>query len=101
MKYGDVFTTLAYLLSKADNDPLFLEKFTLKYGKLDNLVWADRTRVADYKYFGDVLPFDITYKKMSTISSYSYFQGPTTMAKQLSLDAPCFRMKGSKLSSGH
>ncbi|KAL4328606.1 hypothetical protein AHAS_Ahas13G0216900 [Arachis hypogaea] len=59
----DAFAALAYLLSKADIDPLFLEKLTLKDGKLDNFVWADGASVVDYEYFGDVLAFDTTYKK--------------------------------------
>ncbi|KAL4316114.1 hypothetical protein AHAS_Ahas15G0252700 [Arachis hypogaea] len=63
VKDGDVFAVLAYLLSKADSDPLFLEKFTLKDGRLDNLVWADGASVVDYEYFSDVLAFDTTYKK--------------------------------------
>ncbi|RYR48394.1 hypothetical protein Ahy_A07g034415 [Arachis hypogaea] len=45
IKDGDAFAALAYLLSKVDSDPLFLKKFTLKDGKLDNLVWADGTSV--------------------------------------------------------
>ncbi|XP_015932831.1 protein FAR1-RELATED SEQUENCE 5-like [Arachis duranensis] len=48
---------------KADSDPLFLGKFTLKDGRLDNLVWADGESVVDYECFGDVLAFDTTYKK--------------------------------------
>ncbi|XP_057746702.1 protein FAR1-RELATED SEQUENCE 5-like [Arachis stenosperma] len=63
MKDGDAFVALAYLLSKADSDPLFLGKFTLKEGRLDNLVWADGESVIDYECFGDVLVFDTTYKK--------------------------------------
>ncbi|XP_016206230.1 protein FAR1-RELATED SEQUENCE 5-like [Arachis ipaensis] len=63
VKDDDAFAALAYLLSKADNDPLFLGKFTLKDGKLDNLVWVDRAIVVDCECFGDVLAFDTTYKK--------------------------------------
>ncbi|XP_057719200.1 protein FAR1-RELATED SEQUENCE 5-like [Arachis stenosperma] len=63
VKDDDAFTALAYLLCKEDSDPLFLGKFTLKDGKLDNLVWTDRAIVVDYEYFGDVLAFDTTYKK--------------------------------------
>ncbi|RYR30606.1 protein FAR1-RELATED SEQUENCE 5-like [Arachis ipaensis] len=63
VKDGDAFAVLAYLFSKADSDPLFLGKFTLKDGRLDNLVWADGESVIDYECFGDVLAFDTTYKK--------------------------------------
>ncbi|XP_020982514.1 protein FAR1-RELATED SEQUENCE 5-like [Arachis duranensis] len=63
VKNGDAFAALAYLFSKADSDPLFLGKFTLKDGRLDNLVWADGESVVDYECFGDVLAFDTTYKK--------------------------------------
>ncbi|KAL4316812.1 hypothetical protein AHAS_Ahas15G0322500 [Arachis hypogaea] len=63
VKNSDAFAALAYLLSKADSDPLFLGKFTLKDGRLDNLVWADGASVVDYECFGDVLAFDTTYKK--------------------------------------
>ncbi|XP_057717760.1 protein FAR1-RELATED SEQUENCE 7-like [Arachis stenosperma] len=63
VKDGDAFAALAYLLSKADSDPLFLGKFTLKDGRLDSLVWADGESIVDYEYFGDVLAFDTTYKK--------------------------------------
>ncbi|XP_020985710.1 protein FAR1-RELATED SEQUENCE 5-like [Arachis duranensis] len=63
VKDGDAFAALAYLLSKADSDSLFLEKFTLKDGRLDNLVWADGASVVDYECFSDVLAFDTTYKK--------------------------------------
>ncbi|XP_016164976.1 protein FAR1-RELATED SEQUENCE 5-like [Arachis ipaensis] len=63
VKDGDAFAALAYLFSKADSDPLFLGKFTLKDGRLDNLVWADGESVVDYECFGDVLAFDTTYKK--------------------------------------
>ncbi|KAL4294178.1 hypothetical protein AHAS_Ahas18G0202100 [Arachis hypogaea] len=44
-------------------DPLLQGKFTLKDGKLDNFVWADRSSITDYQYFGDVLVFDTTYQK--------------------------------------
>ncbi|XP_025703648.1 protein FAR1-RELATED SEQUENCE 5-like [Arachis hypogaea] len=63
VKDGDAFATLAYLLSKADSDLLFLGKFTLKDGRLDSLVWVDGANVVDYECFGDVLAFDTTYKK--------------------------------------
>ncbi|XP_016178440.1 protein FAR1-RELATED SEQUENCE 5-like [Arachis ipaensis] len=63
VKDGDAFAALAYLFSKADSDPLFLGKFTLKDGRLDNLVWADGESIVDYECFGDVLAFDTTYKK--------------------------------------
>ncbi|XP_057720228.1 protein FAR1-RELATED SEQUENCE 5-like [Arachis stenosperma] len=63
VKNGDAFAALAYLFSKADSDPLFLGKFTLKDGRLENLVWADGESVVDYECFGDVLAFDTTYKK--------------------------------------
>ncbi|RYR68817.1 hypothetical protein Ahy_A03g015287 [Arachis hypogaea] len=63
VKDGDAFAALAYLFSKADSDPLFLGKFTLKDGRLDNLVWADGESVVDYECFGNVLAFDTTYKK--------------------------------------
>ncbi|RYR67487.1 hypothetical protein Ahy_A03g013874 [Arachis hypogaea] len=63
VKDGDALVALAYLLSKADSNPLFLGKFTLKDSKLDNLVWADGASVVDYECFGDVLAFYTTYKK--------------------------------------
>ncbi|KAL4390399.1 hypothetical protein AHAS_Ahas03G0141200 [Arachis hypogaea] len=63
VKVSDVFAALAYLLSKADSDPLFLGKFTLNDGRLDNLVWADGASIVDYECFGDVLAFETTYKK--------------------------------------
>ncbi|XP_052117572.1 protein FAR1-RELATED SEQUENCE 5-like [Arachis duranensis] len=63
VKDGYAFAVLAYLFSKAYSDPLFLGKFTLKDGRLDNLVWADRESVVDYECFGNVLAFDTTYKK--------------------------------------
>ncbi|KAL4329546.1 hypothetical protein AHAS_Ahas13G0310900 [Arachis hypogaea] len=63
VKDSDAFVALAYLFSKVDSDPLFLGKFTLKDGRLDNLVWADGESVVDYECFGDVLAFDATYKK--------------------------------------
>ncbi|XP_020979569.1 protein FAR1-RELATED SEQUENCE 5-like [Arachis ipaensis] len=63
VKDGDAFAALAYLFSKADNDPLFLGKFTLKDCRLDNLVWTNGKSVVDYECFGDVLAFDTTYKK--------------------------------------
>ncbi|XP_072071971.1 protein FAR1-RELATED SEQUENCE 5-like [Arachis hypogaea] len=63
VKDGDAFAALADLLSKLDSDLLFLEKFTLKDGKLDNLVWVDEASVVDYECFGNVLAFDTTYKK--------------------------------------
>ncbi|KAL4293616.1 hypothetical protein AHAS_Ahas18G0145900 [Arachis hypogaea] len=40
IKDGDAHAALSYLISKADKDPLLQGKFTLKDGKLDNLVWA-------------------------------------------------------------
>ncbi|KAL4299946.1 hypothetical protein AHAS_Ahas17G0151700 [Arachis hypogaea] len=50
--------------TQADNlQALPHRKFTLKDGKLDNLVWADGASVVDYECFGDVLAFDTTYKK--------------------------------------
>ncbi|XP_020963751.1 protein FAR1-RELATED SEQUENCE 5-like [Arachis ipaensis] len=75
VKDGDAFATLAYLLSKADSDPLFLGKFTLKDGRLDNLVWADGASVVDYECFGDVLAFDTTYKKNVYNKSLVIFSG--------------------------
>ncbi|KAL4337560.1 hypothetical protein AHAS_Ahas12G0122400 [Arachis hypogaea] len=52
VKDGDAFAALAYQFSKADSDPLFLGKFTLKDGRLDNLVWADGESIVDYECFG-------------------------------------------------
>ncbi|XP_057730071.1 protein FAR1-RELATED SEQUENCE 7-like [Arachis stenosperma] len=72
VKDGDAFAALAYLLSKIDSDPLFLGKFTLKDGRLDNLMWADGASIVDYKYFGDVLAFDTTYKKKYLQQALSY-----------------------------
>ncbi|KAL4356062.1 hypothetical protein AHAS_Ahas09G0049100 [Arachis hypogaea] len=63
IKDGDAHAALSYLISKADEDPLLQGKFTLKDGKLDNLVWADGSSITDYQYFGDVLAFDTTYQK--------------------------------------
>ncbi|KAL4397566.1 hypothetical protein AHAS_Ahas01G0204700 [Arachis hypogaea] len=63
VKDGNAFAVLAYLFSKADSDPLFLGKFTLKDGRLDNLVWTNGESVVDYECFGDVLAFDTIYKK--------------------------------------
>ncbi|KAL4316188.1 hypothetical protein AHAS_Ahas15G0260100 [Arachis hypogaea] len=54
---------LSYLISKADEDPLLQGKFTLKDGKLDNLVWVDGSSITDYQCFGDVLAFDTIYQK--------------------------------------
>ncbi|XP_015945863.1 protein FAR1-RELATED SEQUENCE 5-like [Arachis duranensis] len=63
IKDGDAHAALSYLISKADEDPLLQGKFTLKDGKLDNLVWADGSSITDYQCFGDVLAFDTTYQK--------------------------------------
>ncbi|XP_020987660.1 protein FAR1-RELATED SEQUENCE 5-like [Arachis duranensis] len=63
IKDGDAHAALSYLISKANEDPLLQGKFTLKDGKLDNLVWADGSSITDYQCFGDVLAFDTTYQK--------------------------------------
>ncbi|XP_057730029.1 protein FAR1-RELATED SEQUENCE 5-like [Arachis stenosperma] len=75
VKDGDAFAALAYLLSKADSDSLFLGNFTLKDGRLDNLVWTDRASVVDYECFSDVLAFDTTYKKNVYNKSLVIFSG--------------------------
>ncbi|XP_025666451.1 protein FAR1-RELATED SEQUENCE 5-like [Arachis hypogaea] len=84
VKDGDAFAALAYLLSKANSDPLFLGKFTLKDGRLDILVWADGASVVDYECFGNVLAFDTTYKKnvynkLLVIFSGTNHHGQTTI----------------------
>ncbi|RYR72760.1 hypothetical protein Ahy_A02g006975 isoform B [Arachis hypogaea] len=63
IKDGYAHAALSYLISKADEDPLLQGKFTLKDGKLDNLVWADGSSITDYQCFSDVLAFDTTYPK--------------------------------------
>ncbi|XP_052116606.1 protein FAR1-RELATED SEQUENCE 5-like [Arachis duranensis] len=63
IKDGDAHAALSYLISKADEDSLLQGKFTLKDGKLDNLVSADGSSITDYQCFGDVLTFDATYQK--------------------------------------
>ncbi|KAL4349608.1 hypothetical protein AHAS_Ahas10G0059000 [Arachis hypogaea] len=63
VKDGDAYAALSYLISKAGEDPLLQEKFTLKDNKLKNLVWADGASIIDYQCFSDVLAFDTTYQK--------------------------------------
>uniref|UniRef100_A0A151UDJ3 Protein FAR1-RELATED SEQUENCE 5 n=1 Tax=Cajanus cajan TaxID=3821 RepID=A0A151UDJ3_CAJCA len=66
---GDVVAALSYLRGKADNDPMLYAKFaTNSDGGLKQLFWADGCNKSDFLCFGDVLAFDMTYRK----NNYNY-----------------------------
>ncbi|XP_072066661.1 protein FAR1-RELATED SEQUENCE 5-like [Arachis hypogaea] len=61
---GDANSAIVYLEGKASVDPMAMVRYNLtKEGMLANLFWADGMSRVDYQHFGDVLAFDLTYKK--------------------------------------
>ncbi|KAJ1404687.1 Zinc finger, CCHC-type [Sesbania bispinosa] len=61
---GDAFAALCYLQGKYNGDPLMHCMFrTTDDGRLQDLFWCDGASRVDYQCFGDVIAFDMTYKK--------------------------------------
>nr|XP_025606731.1 protein FAR1-RELATED SEQUENCE 5 isoform X1 [Arachis hypogaea] len=61
---GDANAAVVYLEGKAGLDPMSVARYSVtKDARLANLIWADGASRVDYQHFGDVLPFDSTYKK--------------------------------------
>ncbi|XP_065877465.1 protein FAR1-RELATED SEQUENCE 5-like [Euphorbia lathyris] len=61
---GDAFITLGFLAAKQEMDPGFFYKYTSKEnGQLCNLFWSDSISRLDYSVFGDVVAFDVCYKR--------------------------------------
>ncbi|XP_071933623.1 protein FAR1-RELATED SEQUENCE 5-like [Coffea arabica] len=60
---GDAEGAVAYLFVKKDADPEVYFNFIVTYdGRLGRLFWLDSHSREDYKYYGDVIVFDSTYK---------------------------------------
>ena len=56
-------TTLTFLQSKLDIDPDFFYAYMVdEESRLTHLFWANSPSRFDYKFFGDSLAFDSTYK---------------------------------------
>ncbi|RYR43788.1 hypothetical protein Ahy_A08g040189 [Arachis hypogaea] len=61
---GDARAALRYLKNQKAEDPcLYYEHIVDAKGVLQALFWCDGRSQLDYEIFGDVLAFDVTYKK--------------------------------------
>ncbi|CAN1148833.1 Protein FAR1-RELATED SEQUENCE 5, partial [Linum perenne] len=73
---GDAVTTLAYLKSKTNGDMDFFMEYTVEEDRmLENVFWVDSSSIADFIAFGEVLMFDITYKKNKYNLPFVIFSG--------------------------
>ena len=59
----DADAIIAYMTAKSQMDPDFFFKYEVAEDEtMGNLFWSDSMSRADYRYFGDVLSFDSTYR---------------------------------------
>ncbi|KAI0507191.1 hypothetical protein KFK09_013312 [Dendrobium nobile] len=73
---GDVGATLEYLQKMQDENPSFFYAVQVdEMGSLINFFWADAKSVMDFKYFGDVVCFDSTYKYFGYGRPFAQFIG--------------------------
>ncbi|XP_015931869.1 protein FAR1-RELATED SEQUENCE 5-like [Arachis duranensis] len=64
VKIGDANAAINYLIGKSNNDPLFFGKYTFTNDeRLEHIFCADGQSIIDYHCFGDIVAFDLTYKK--------------------------------------
>jgi len=62
-KDGDADALLAYLWGNKEVDPTYFFIYIKdEVGRLENFFWCDKQLCIDYKTFGHILAFDITYK---------------------------------------
>ena len=86
MKDGDAECALVYLAGKADNDSLFYYRYNVDdENKLSRLFWTDSISRHEYRYFGDVLAFDATYKTNVYKTLLVLLIGVNIITKQLYL----------------
>ncbi|KAL4357096.1 hypothetical protein AHAS_Ahas09G0152500 [Arachis hypogaea] len=73
---GDAYAVLKYLEDQATNDlSLYFNHHMDADGTLRNLFWCDGLSMADYSLFGNVLPFDATYKRNKYMCPLVIFSG--------------------------
>ncbi|KAL4275925.1 hypothetical protein AHAS_Ahas20G0155900 [Arachis hypogaea] len=75
--YGlDAESCLRYLRECKANDPApYYKEVVDGEGVLQHLFWCDGTSQIDYQVFGDVVAFDVTYKKNVYLSPLVAFSG--------------------------
>ena len=63
---SDADSIISYMTAKSEMDPGFFFRYTiLDDGSMGNLFWSDAMSRCDYRYFGDVISFDSTYRTNS------------------------------------
>ncbi|XP_020982341.1 protein FAR1-RELATED SEQUENCE 5-like [Arachis duranensis] len=73
---GDARAALRYLKNqKAEDTSLYYEHIVNAKGVLRALFWCDGRSQLDYGVFGDVLAFDVTYKKNKYLCPVVVFSG--------------------------
>ncbi|XP_049933646.1 protein FAR1-RELATED SEQUENCE 5-like [Nymphaea colorata] len=75
--YGkDCQTMLNYFKKQQDENPDFYYSIQVdEFGKVENCFWVDSRAREDYYYFGDVVLFDMTYKKNKYHMPFAPFIG--------------------------
>ncbi|KAK0606541.1 hypothetical protein LWI29_000360 [Acer saccharum] len=60
---SDADSLISYMTAKSEMDQRFFFRYTiLEDGSMGNLFWSDSMSRCDYRYFGDVISFDSTYR---------------------------------------
>ncbi|KAK0586913.1 hypothetical protein LWI29_014328 [Acer saccharum] len=60
---SDADSIISYMTAKSEMDQRFFFRYTImEDGSMGNLFWSDSMSRCDYRYFGDVISFDSTYR---------------------------------------
>ncbi|TXG55842.1 hypothetical protein EZV62_017155 [Acer yangbiense] len=60
---SDANSIISYMTAKSEMDQRFFFRYTImEDGSMCNLFWSDSMSQCDYKYFGDVISFNSTYR---------------------------------------
>ena len=101
MKSGDTGGLLEYLQRMHSKD------LNLSYATqvdlddlITNIFWANGRMKLDYEYFGDIVCFDTTYKKIKKVGHLNCLLVQIIINKLSSLVLHCYMMKHLRLSRG-
>ena len=101
MKSGDIGGLLEFL------QRMHSEDLNLSYATqvdlddlITNIIWANGRMNLDYEYFGDVVCFDTTYKKIKKVGRLHCWLVKIIINKLSSLVLHCYMMKHLRLSFG-
>ncbi|CAN1320448.1 Protein FAR1-RELATED SEQUENCE 5 [Linum perenne] len=101
MQGGDVTVIANHFCKKQnENDGFFFDKELDSDENIASIFWSDATMRKDFKYFGDLISFDTTYRTNNTSRPLAIFVGKNNHHQLIVFELHYYTMKQHLHSSG-